>query len=296
MSGEIDAPCVRLELISRPEAARLVRSMSSAAGDALGFDPELQGDVNTAVAEACNNVILHAYGDTPGPLAVTLEARADALEVSIRDHGYGMRQAIPELDRLKVGLALMSALADRAEFISPPEGGTEVRLAFANRSELRPLKAPDRVPVAHEDDPDDPADPTPPALTGPFVTVPGDVVLTVSPVSLLGPILGRVGRTLAPSAGFSLERCYDVYLLTDALAAHAARAARAEAISVALGTREQRLEFALAPLRVGTGGCLEAAASGAPVDALSLLTEEIAISAVDNYETLHVSMRDRRRG
>ena len=47
MSGEIDAPWVRLELISRPEAARLVRSMSSAAGEALGFDPELLADVNT---------------------------------------------------------------------------------------------------------------------------------------------------------------------------------------------------------------------------------------------------------
>ncbi|HUA50274.1 MAG TPA: ATP-binding protein [Solirubrobacteraceae bacterium] len=297
MSGEIDAPCVRLELISRPEAARLVRSMSSAAAEALGFDPELQGDINTAVAEACNNVILHAYGGAPGPMAVELEARADAVEVSIRDHGCGMRQAIPELDRLKVGLALMSALADRAEFISPPGGGTEVRLAFTSRSELSPLELSARVPVANGDDPDDdPARSTPADSGGRVLTLPGDVVLTVSPVSLLGPILGRVGRTLAPSAGFSLERCYDVYLLTDALAAHATRAAQAGAISVALGARDRRLEFALAPLRVGSGGRLEAAASDTPVDALSLLTEEIAISAVDGYETLHVSMRDRRRG
>jgi len=71
MSGEIDVPSVRLELISRPEAARLVRSMSSAAGDVLGFDPELQGHINTAVAEACNNAILHAYAD--------VEDRAHAL-------------------------------------------------------------------------------------------------------------------------------------------------------------------------------------------------------------------------
>src|SRR5690349_18046238 len=66
MSGEIDEPWVRLELTSRPEAARIVRSMASAAGDALGFDPELLADVNTAVTEACNNVILHAYGDGQG--------------------------------------------------------------------------------------------------------------------------------------------------------------------------------------------------------------------------------------
>jgi len=256
MSGEIDVPSVRLELISRAEAARLVRSMSSAAGEALGFDPELQGDINTAVAEACNNAILHAYFDIPGPLEVELEARADAVEVSIRDHGCGMRQARPEHDRLKAGLALMSALADRAEFISPPDGGTEVRLAFANRSEFRPVDLSAEVPAADGDAADDPANPTPPGPAGRVVALSGDVVLTVSPVSLLGPILGRVGRSLAPSAGFSLERCYDVYLLTDALAAHATRAARAGAINVALGARDRRLEFALAPLLVGTGGRL----------------------------------------
>jgi len=256
MSGEIDVPSVRLELISRAEAARLVRSMSSAAGEALGFDPELQGDINTAVAEACNNAILHAYCDIPGPLEVELEARADAVEVSIRDHGCGMRQARPEHDRLKAGLALMSALADSAEFISPPDGGTEVRLAFANRSEFRPVDLSAEVPAADGDAADDPANPTPPGPAGRVVALSGDVVLTVSPVSLLGPILGRVGRSLAPSAGFSLERCYDVYLLTDALAAHATRAARAGAISVALGARDRRLEFALAPLLVGTGGRL----------------------------------------
>src|SRR5579863_1090593 len=135
MSGETDSPRVRLELTSRPEAARLVRSMSSAAGEALGFDPELLSDVNTAVAEACNNVILHAYHGEPGPMSVELEALAGTVEVTIQDHGSGIGTATPDHDRLKVGLALISALADRAEFNSPPDGGTEVRLSFTHPSE-----------------------------------------------------------------------------------------------------------------------------------------------------------------
>ena len=61
------------------------------------------------------------------------------------------------------------------------------------------------------------------------------MVLTVSPVTLLAPILGRIGRALAPSAGFSLQRCSDVYLLSDALGAHVERAAETTTISVALG-------------------------------------------------------------
>ena len=289
MSGEIDAPRVRLELTSRPEAARLVRSMSSAAGEALGFDPELLSDVNTALAEACNNVILHAYEDEAGPLLVELGGPPDAVEVRIRDYGCGMRQAVPENDRLKVGLALMSALADRAEFISPPDGGTEVRLTLLDPTSAR---APEPTSVLD-------------AGNGHGgwelergIELAGDVVLTVAPVALLGPILGRLGRTFAPSAGFSLQRCYDVYLLTDVLAAHAERAAQARAISVSLGALNRRLEFALSPLRAGTSGSLQTAgARNATTEApLASLTEEIGVSAIDGYETLRVSMGDPLRG
>jgi serine/threonine-protein kinase RsbW len=287
MSGEIDAPRVRLELTSRPEAARLVRSMSSAAGEALGFDAELLSDVNTAVAEACNNVILHAYGEEAGPMSVELGGPPDTIEVRIRDYGCGIRHAVPEHDRLKVGLALMSALADRAEFITPQDGGTEVRLAFA-----QPTPTGARPPVS-----------APAASNGHArgarlagIDLPGDVLLTVSPVTLLGPILGRLGRTFAPSAGFSLARCYDVYRLTDVLAVHAERAAHASAISVSLGALDRRLEFALSPLRVGTCGSLRDEGLDPTAGVLASLTEEIGISDLDGYETLRVSMRDHLRG
>ena len=286
MSGEIDAPWVRLELASRPEAARLVRSMSTAVGQALAFDPELLADVNTAVTEACNNVILHAYGDRPGPLAVELAAPRSGVEVRVRDQGHGIRPPVPDRDGLKVGLTLMSALADRAEFLNVPDGGTEVRLAF---------RSPTWTSAA----------PWPPALADAagastwqaelHVGLTGDVVLTVSPVALLGPVLGHIGRALAPSAGFSLQRCSDVYLLGDVLGAHAKHAAETSTISVALGARDHMLEFALAPLRLGTSARLERPGSPPGGDALSRLTEEITVTTFDGHETLRVSMRDHLR-
>ena len=49
-----------------------------------------------------------------------------------------------------------------------------------------------------------------------------EVALSVSPVTLLPSVLGRMARTLAATAHFSLDRFSDVYLVTDALAAHAA--------------------------------------------------------------------------
>jgi serine/threonine-protein kinase RsbW len=286
MSGEIDAPWARLELTSRPEAARLVRSMSTAAGEALGFDPELLSDVNTAVTEACNNVILHAYVDRPGPMSVELRSRRDAVVVRVCDQGKGIRQTMPDGDGLKVGLALMSAVADRAEFINIPDGGTEVRLSFrapAGRS-ANPWPADDQV-----------IDGSSAWQAELHSGLTGDVILTVSPVAMLAPVLGRIGRALAPSAGFSLQRCYDVFLLSDALGAHAERAADSTSISVALGARDQQLDFVLAPLRAGTSAHLEQPGLPPRADVLAALSEEMAIVTRDGHETLRVSMRDHLR-
>ena len=279
MSGEIDAPWVRLELTSRPEAARLVRSMSSAAGDALAFDPELLSDVNTAVTEACNNVILHAYGDKPGPISVELRTRPDGIEVRVCDQGSGIRRTVPEHGGLKVGLALMSAVADRAEFINAPTGGTEVRLSFRS-----PMLG-DRTPWPGVLEDADGSSFRAQLHSG----LNGDVVLTVSPVALLSPLLGRIGRALAPSAGFSLQRCADVYVLSDVLGAHAERSAETSSISVALGAHDQRLEFELTPLRAGTSARPQGA------DTLAQLSEEITFTALEGHETLRVSMRDHLR-
>ena len=51
------------------------------------------------------------------------------------------------------------------------------------------------------------------------------MVVSLSPVTLLAAVLGRLARTLAATAHFSLDRFSDVYLITDTLAAHAATAA-----------------------------------------------------------------------
>ncbi|MBV8221300.1 MAG: ATP-binding protein [Solirubrobacterales bacterium] len=278
----MDSPRVRLELTSRPEAARLVRSMSTAAGEVLGFDPELLSDVNTAVSEACNNVIQHAYGNEPGPFSVEFALTPDGLEVQIRDYGRGIRESAPDRDGLKVGLALMSAVADRAEFIRVPKGGTEVRLCF--RGAAGAARGARRA--AH------PADDRAEVWGARLPTgVSGDIVLTVSPVELLAPVLGRIGRALAPSAGFSLDRCADVYLVTDALGAHAQKAAETASISVALGAHDERLEFSVAPLRIGTSPRLDAGTPGA----LASLADELTVVDVDGQETLRVAMRDASR-
>ena len=57
-----DSSAVRLELDSRPERVALVRGMLVGLGGLLAWDAVLVDDLKTAVSEACNNVVLHAYG------------------------------------------------------------------------------------------------------------------------------------------------------------------------------------------------------------------------------------------
>lgn len=260
--------------------------MSSAAGEALGFDPELLADLNTAVTEACNNVILHAYRDWPGPMSVEVAARPEGVQARICDRGCGIHRTGPDHNGLKVGLALMSAVADRAEFITVPDGGTEVRLSF--RGPAGDPRGP--WPAARE------MSDRPSAWHAELHSgLTGDVVLTVSPVALLAPVLGRIGRALAPSAGFSLQRCSDVYVLSDELAAHAEQAANSTSISVALDARKHRLDFALAPLRVGSGARWDQPDAPKRAVTLTALGEDLAFVARDDHETLRLSMVDHLR-
>jgi serine/threonine-protein kinase RsbW len=277
-----DCPAVRLELDSTPETLTLVRGALGAVAELLSLDPELLDDLKTAVSEACNNVVLHAYDGAPGPLSVVLYVEPRAIEVVVRDHGSGIPAGTASDDRMQgVGLPIIRALAERAEFLSPHDGGTEVRMVFSGDRDGKPLfEAP--AEVAPED--------------GWTRQLSGDAVVSLSPVSFLGALLGRLARALAARARFSLDRFSDVYLVTDAIAAHAARAASGDRIGFGLSTGTRRLELTVGPFRSGSGSQLREERPVRDVGSpLLMLSDEVQINAADDYETLHVIMTDQRR-
>ena len=55
------------------------------------MDPAQVADLKTVVTEACMNVVVHAYEDEPGPLEVSAYRDGDALVVTVRDRGAGIR-------------------------------------------------------------------------------------------------------------------------------------------------------------------------------------------------------------
>jgi serine/threonine-protein kinase RsbW len=50
-----------LRLNSRPDSASLVRAALSALAEPLFLRPEQLSDLKTAISEACNNAVDHAY-------------------------------------------------------------------------------------------------------------------------------------------------------------------------------------------------------------------------------------------
>jgi serine/threonine-protein kinase RsbW len=277
-----DSPAVRLELDSRPETLTLVRGVLAGVAELIGLDPELLDDLKTAVSEACNNVVMHAYDGEAGPLGVRMYIDPEAIEVVVEDQGSGLPPLAPADETIRgVGLSVIRALAEQAEFRAMPEGGTEVRMSFAGQRDGKPL-----FHLPSQAGPDDHA--------GSWLS--GDAVVSLSPISLLAGVLGRVARALAARARFSLDRFSDVYLVTDAIAAHAGRAAKGPRLSFAISTDAQRLELTIGPFIDGSGGQLsEEAPDYSAASALAKLSDELEVRHEDGAEILYVVMIDRRR-
>lgn len=275
-----DSATVCLELESRPECVTLVRSTLSGLGERLELDPELLDDLKTAISEACNNVVLHAYGDEPGPLVVRLEITSNGVDAIVRDHGSGIKRVAPGEDRMGVGLAIISALADRAEFVTGPEGGTDVRMSFTRGDAGLKL---DKGALGARSNSE-------------RVELPGDIILSVSPVSMLAPIFGRLARAVAAGKHFSVDRFSDLYPIADAIAAHAEHAATGDRpLTVSINSENRRLEMALAPFIAGSGSHLQSVPNEEPgSSALAGLADRLEVEPWEGAELLRVLVLDRR--
>jgi anti-sigma regulatory factor (Ser/Thr protein kinase) len=265
---------VSIELDSRPESLACVRAMLAGAGESVGLDRELLDDLRTAISEACSNVVLHAYDDRPGPLRVDVDLAADGVRATVSDRGAGIHKIAVATDRMRVGIPLISALADRAEFWSVAGQGTEVRMAFAGAGVgVRPGAR----------------------VSGTLTergSLHGDVVAFLSPSSLLSGVLGRVCAVLAARAHFSVDRHSDLERVTDAIAAHVRAATADGAVGFAVVVLERWLELSIGPLPPGSTADLRWAPSAGP--AAERFVDRLGVECERDGETLHVLMFDRR--
>jgi serine/threonine-protein kinase RsbW len=274
---------VGLHLESRPQTLTIVRGILGGLAEVLAIDPELLDDLKTAISEACNNVVLHAYEGASGPMRVRMFVGPERLRVTVEDDGVGLPAAGRGSDEAYgIGVSVIRALTEDARFGSGSDGGTVVEMDFAGHRDGAALYQLPPVPSGAEAE-----EPVAPIQ-------PGEVVVSLSPVKLFAPVLGRLARTLAATAHFSLDRFSDVYLVTDTIAAHAKGATAGARIGARVMASERRLELVVGPFRRGTGAVLQAAGPDRP-SPLALLSDEVSVQRDGETELVHVVVIDHRR-
>lgn len=199
MGDDARQPEVRLVLPALPANVALVRQALAGLTDELGIDPARAADMKIALTEACTNVVVHAYGDEPGPLEVSMGVEHGRLVLGVRDRGSGLRP-LPGRDEgspLGFGLALIASLSDELGLVGGRHG-TEVRIAFSLNGGSAP-------PLAIQPS----AEPAP---------VADGIVLQLRPPERTVPVLGRVVSLVAARADFSIDRLSDAQIVSDAIA------------------------------------------------------------------------------
>jgi anti-sigma regulatory factor (Ser/Thr protein kinase) len=271
-----EPPNVHLNLSNRSENVLLVREMLTGVGEAIGPDTGDLYDIRTAVTEACNNVVLHAYEGQEGPLEVELRASADTVEVVVRDFGIGIRPRIRSADdtALGIGLPLIQALVHSVEF-----SGTEVRMQFVTPSK----QALERL----EEDVHEP----PPLVEEQLAST---TALTIAPANLARAVLPRILSVLAARAHFSTDRISDAQIVADSLAAHAPSSLGANRLSLTVGVKARSLELHVGPLGPGRADRL---ILDSDVDGLGPVIEKLTdgrrVAAVGSSEMLALQLVDR---
>jgi anti-sigma regulatory factor (Ser/Thr protein kinase) len=277
-----DPPNVSLTLSNQPDNVVLVREALSAMADAVGVDGVELNDIRTAVTEACNNVVLHAYEGEEGPLELELYVGGDTVEVVVRDNGTGIRPHIRADGEaaLGFGLSIIQALAPRVEFRDVAGGGTEVRMEFATPS-ARALQALAQNGFHPPD-----------VARSELATTTG---LALAPSELARKVLPRVICVLAARARFTTDRIADAELVADALVAQASQASAVEHLTMSVAVEPRSLELRVGPLHDGRAEHLiEGSVVGDVGPVIQRLTDDQRLLADGSGKVLALRLRDER--
>jgi serine/threonine-protein kinase RsbW len=132
---------IELRLPSRLGFEKIAMSTASSVAKLMGFAPERIEDLKTAIAEACINAMEHGNKlDESLIVGVILSMDETSLEVKVLDTGPGPPSVVhtPNMDKKMhgeeasrgMGMFLIQALVDEAEWVSSPPSGSYARLVI----------------------------------------------------------------------------------------------------------------------------------------------------------------------
>lgn len=228
----MSSPDLHLLLPAKAENVLVVRQAVAGLGEAIGLPEQRIDDLKTVVTEACNNVVLHAYDESPGPLEVTAEAGEDevAMVVADRGHGFEPRPNAAGDATLGLGLPLIAALSDSFEISGGAGEGTRTTIRFGY---------------------------APPPARGNGTPGPEGVEealsMELSPGAAVRPVLARVLGAMASRADLSVDRLADSVLLGDAVSSHAPGDFTEGQVAVSIKDGDRALDVRVGPLVEGGG-------------------------------------------
>ena len=139
--SESKSTTVEVRLPTKLGYEKVAMSTAASVAKLMGFPEDRVEDLKTAVAEACINAIEHGNRlNEKLSVGVVLRADTDALEVKVLDDGSGIKKqpAKPDIDRKMhgqedprgMGMFLIQALVDEAEWVAGKDGRSYVRLVI----------------------------------------------------------------------------------------------------------------------------------------------------------------------
>lgn len=252
-----------LRVPARAENVVIVRQMLRGLDPLLALRPGLSDCVQTAVSEAANNVVMHAYGGAVGPLEVEVSL-GGPLEIRITDHGVGSDLTDQANDdNSAFGRSVMVAFADEAHFLPVSGGGTQVWLRW-------------EMPRLLD------------GYAGLEVKATGDTVLALVPNTALVGSLSAALAALGAQARIDVHGLADLRLIADALLADAAAHLLYTQLSLGFSCRAQGLAITVGPFASGgaVGAWSASSVHGHSVIGRCCAPTEIATDPCTGAETL----------
>ena len=136
-----DGQSIELRLPSRLGYEKVAMNTAASVAKLMGFADDRVEDLKTAVAEACINAMEHGNKlDASLSVGVVLSISDNSLEVKVSDTGDGPKSSphIPDIDKKMLGeedsrgmgMFLIQALVDEAEWVSSPPSGSYARMVI----------------------------------------------------------------------------------------------------------------------------------------------------------------------
>lgn len=126
----------KLTINASTQIESFARSSVAAFCSLLNPSLEQLNDIKTAVSEAVNNCVVHAYRRAEGEIQIDVQLYEDGARITVQDFGCGFEniaQAMqpfytskPNEDRSGMGFTLMQAFMDEVEVNSTIGEGTSV--------------------------------------------------------------------------------------------------------------------------------------------------------------------------